>query len=201
MFFETYLSLKLLGERCKKNPRKVTASEFTSMIRRQFPAADFSFVTERSTLADPDMVVVSGTYDSDSDDEMLPAIEIILHYRPDQKFYYTHLFDWDHLAFDLAECAYHEMIHRDQYRDGIELAEYRSTTDNFLLVEDQEYLGWEGEIEAYGFSIAAEAAIRGLEFDQCTMTKVYKETFDNDPKVLLKLEQQFIKYLERLGAA
>jgi hypothetical protein len=78
---------------------------------------------------------------------------------------------------------------------------YRSKTDNLLLVEEQEYLGNEYEIEAYGFSIAAESSIKGLPFEECTMTKVYKETFDNDPTVIVKLRKQFVKYLERLGAS
>ena len=200
MFYETYLNLLLLGERYKKNPRRVTASEFTAIIRRQFPAADFSFVTQRTTVADPDMIVVSGIYDSDNDDDALPAIELSLCYHPDQKYFFTDLIDWPQLAFDLAECAFHEIIHRDQYRDGIELAPYYSKTDNPFLVDDQEYLGNEYELQEYGFSIAAESVVRGVPFEECAMYKVYKETFDNDPGVIVKLREQFIKYSEQLGA-
>ena len=73
--------------------------------------------------------------------------------------------------------------------------------------EEQEYLGTKEEIEAYGFSIAAElSAMHGAfsidspELEDIVMWRVYSSTFDTDQSVVLKLRQQISKYLCRLEA-
>ena len=82
MFFSTYNRLLRVGEYYTTNARAVTAGEVTRIIRRQFPATDFLFITDRNSGADPDMVIVSGTYDSDHDAMGLPSVEITLSYHP-----------------------------------------------------------------------------------------------------------------------
>lgn len=196
MFFETFTRLVALGDHYQG--RQYSASEITRIIRRQFPATDFSFKTHRDTAVHPDMIVVAGIYDCFNDSQDLPSIEITLCYHPEQKVFFTDLIDWETLAFDLAECVCHELIHRQQYRTKQRFAPYISTIEDPHLRAEQEYLGDGAEIDAYGFSIAAESIVRGCIFQECVMYGVYQTTFDNDKKVVVQLEQEIQKYINQL---
>jgi len=196
MFFETFTRLTALGDHYKG--RQFTASELTRIIRRQFPATDFSFRTQRDSAVDPDMIVVAGIYDCFNDSQDLPSIEITLCYHPDQKLYFTDIVDWESLAFDLAECICHELIHRQQYRSRQYFSPYISEVQDPHLRAEQEYLGDGAEIDAYGFSIAAESIVRGCIYQECVMYGVYQTTFDNDKNVIVQLEKEIQKYLNQL---
>jgi hypothetical protein len=192
LFSVTYQKLLTLGERVKG--RNYTASNFTRLIRRQFPATDFSFRTQRDYAVDPDSVIVAGYYDPWDDSEMLPCISVTLCYHPEQDLYFIDLLNWQQFSFDLAECIGHELVHQDQTRNGRKPKLKPYVSDN----ADRAYLGSEDEIEAYGFSIAAECSVFGKTPDQTPMWQAYHETFDNDAQVLLKLKQQVHQYLTRM---
>lgn len=192
MFFENYKRLLQLGEYYKTSNRSVSACDMTKIIRRQFPAADYSFRTHRDPAVDPDMIVVSGFYDCYNDAQNLPHTEITLCYYPEQTLYFPKLLDWSRLSFDIAECIGHEAVHRRQWRRKEPLVPYAS--DN----REQEYLGDEAEIDAYGFSIAAEIAVYRCHYTECAMYRVYVEVFDKDHSVVLKLQNKISKYLIQL---
>ena len=198
LFLATHQKLLALGERVKG--RSYIASDFTRLIRRQFPATDFSFCTQRDYAVDPDSVVVAGFYDPWDDSEMLPCITVTLCYHPEQDLYFVDLLNWRQLSFDIAECIGHELVHRDQTRNGRKpsLKAYVSKDTNEARRSDQQYLGSEDEIEAYGFSIAAECAIFGKTPNQTPMWQAYEMAFDNDSKILLKLKQQVELYLKKM---
>ena len=190
MFFETYR--RLLELEARYSTRVFSASEFTKLIRRQFPAADFSFRTHRDYAVDPNMVIIAGIYDCYNDAQSLPHTEITLCYHPEQETYSGHLFNWQQISFDIAECIGHETVHRQQYKNKAKLKSYKSANS------EQEYLGDESEIEAYGFSIAAESVVYKRPYSECTMFTVYKNTFDKDHSVIVKLQKQIVKYLQQL---
>jgi hypothetical protein len=196
MFYQTLGRICKLAE--KYQTREFTASEFTKVIRRQFPAADFLFRTHRDYAVDPNMIVVSGIYDSHNDDNELPYIEISLCYHPEQQVYHGDQLKWNQISFDIAECICHELVHRDQYRKKIKFKNYKSKHTDIKTRADQEYLGDGAEIDAYGFSIVAESIVFGKPVDECSMYKIYQTTFDNDQSVLLKLEKHINKYLKQL---
>lgn len=198
MFFESHSRLLLLGDYYRRNTRRVTACDITRIIRRQFPAADYSFKTGRDTAVDPDMIVVSGLYDSFDDSENLPHTEIFLNYHPDQEYYFLHLIDWTQLSFDIAECIGHELVHRQQYQRRSPGRRYHSCVDDTTKRDDQNYFGDTSEIEAYGFSIAAESMVHSKPYENCSMYKVYQKTFDTDPGILVKLEKEILKYIKQL---
>jgi hypothetical protein len=187
MFIETHQKLLALAERYSN--RVFRPSELTRLIRRQFPSADFIFYTSRDYAVDPDMILVSGLYDCEAEMQLQPPIEITLSYHPEQTEY-TNI-NWAQLAFDVSECIGHEQIHQQQYCNLAELTEYAGT-------EEQEYLGHGCEIEAYGFSIAAESFVYRKHHTECAMYQVYCNTFDTDRSVLLQLEKQIIKYIKEL---
>jgi len=196
MFFETYTRILNIGDHYKG--RQYTASEITRIIRRQFPATDFLFRTQRDTAVSPDMIVVAGLYDPYNDSQDLPSIEITLCYHPDQKVFFTDLLDWQQFAFDLSECVCHELIHRQQHRSRQTFPAYESKVADPHQMAEQEYLGDGAELDAYGFSIAAESIVRGCNYRECVMYHVYQTTFDNDPKIVVKLEKEIEKYLNLL---
>lgn len=198
MFFQIHKRLLKLGEYYKTSNRAVSACDMTKIIRRQFPAADFSFKTHRDSAVDPDMIVVAGFYDCYNDTQHLPHTEITLCYYPDQVLYFPKLLDWSRLSFDIAECIGHEAVHRRQFRRKEPLVPYRSRETDLLKKREQEYLGDEAEIDAYGFSIAAEIITFGCHYTECKMYQVYCEVFDKDHLVVLKLQNKISKYLIQL---
>jgi hypothetical protein len=198
LFIATYDKLLALGERVKG--RHYSASEFTRLIRRQFPATDFVFKTYRDYAVDPDTVIVAGLYDVWDDQQYLPSITVTLCYHPEQDCYFVDLLNWQQFSFDLAECIGHELVHRDQQKNGRKplLKPYKSKHTVPAVQQEQQYLGDESEIEAYGFSIAAECMIFKKTIQECAMHQAYVEMFDNDTAIVLKLEQQVERYLKRM---
>lgn len=192
MFVVAYRLMQTLGERIKG--RNYSASELTKIIRRQFPATDFVFKTARDYAVDPDMAVVAGLYDCYDDSQMLPSMTITMCYHPEQETFFVDLLNWQQLSFDIAECVGHELVHRDQWRNKRKpvLKPYDSND------EEKAYLGSEDEIEAYGFSIAAESVIFNKPKEECVMYNVYRETFDTDLSVVLKLQHQITAYTNKL---
>lgn len=198
LFLATHDKLLALGERV--TGRSYTAADFTRLIRRQFPATDFSFKTQRDYAVDPDSVIVAGYYDPWEDKEMLPCITITLCYHPLQENYFIDLLNWKQFSFDLAECIGHELVHQDQQRRGRRpaLKSYISNHPDESRRVDQQYLGAEEEIEAYGFSIAVECAVLEKQIYETPMWQAYEEAFDRDPVILLKLQKQVNHYLTRM---
>ena len=194
---------RIMDLRFRVAGRSYTPAKFTDLIRRQFNAAAFIVKTDRDLAVDPDQVIVAGLYDCHDDSEMLPSITLTLCYHPAQNTYFVDLINWGQFAFDLAECMGHEMVHMNQYKfpRAPALKEYKSPTGEETTL-DQEYLGDESEIEAYGFSIAAEMCIFKKSIQDCVMYGVYQETFASDTRIVLQLEQQvehYYKSLERLN--
>lgn len=198
MFFEIYDRVAKVPEKYSGPDKKFTPSEFTTIIRRQFAGADFVFKTIKDDAVDPDMIVIAGSYDPMEDSIGEPSIEICLCYCPGQKYYFIDLIDWEKLCFDIAECICHEGIHQLQYRKQRSQREFIMKLDDVNVHHDPDYLSNDLEIEAYGFSIAAESVMYAQHFTECMMYKIYEKTFDKQPMVMAKLEQQILKYLKFL---
>jgi len=185
MFFETYYRLLDVGDYYQAKNCNLAASEITQIIRRQFSATDYSFSTLRSSEVSKDTICVSGFYDNGE-------IELVLYYNPQQRIFKSKNIDWQRLVFDVAEVLTHELIHDYQDRTKQKFKKYKS--DQF----DQSYLGDESEIDAYAFSICAESLVYNRHYKKCSMYQVYRKTFDKDRSVIVKLEKEILKYLNRL---
>lgn len=198
MFYEIYDRVERVAEKYGGPGKKFTPSEFTNLIRRQFTGADFVFKTIKDPGVDPDMIVVAGSYDPMEDSLGEPSIEICLCYCPGQKYYFIDLIDWDRLCFDIAECMCHEGIHQIQYRKQRNQREFTIKLEDLDVHHDPDYLSNDLELEAYGFSIAAESVTFGQHYTHCSMYKVYEKTFDDHPMIMAKLDQHILKYLKYL---
>lgn len=187
----------------------IAPSELSALFRNAVKNPIIRIFTKRTQLVLNNQVCVGGLYDAEEDRLGNPCVEVYLLYNPDQQHVTLTKAQWQRLCFDIAECIGHELVHRAQAkRRKYKLArDYRSKDHCNLKREEQEYLGSPDEIEAYGFSIAAElAAMHGSfnidspHMDNIVMWKVYQSTFDTDQSVVLKLQHQISKYLCRLEA-
>ena len=185
----------------------IAPSELTGVFRRSITHPFVKITTKRSKLVTPNRIYVGGTYDPEEDRNGDPCIEVFLIYNEHDQHLTLEQKPWQRLCFEIAECIGHEFVHRTQARRRKfkDCRNYRSRDEHVLKKEEQEYLGTKDEIEAYGFSIAAELSAMYGSFDiesphleNIVMWKVYNSTFDNDQTVLLKLRQQIVKYLHRL---
>jgi hypothetical protein len=187
----------------------ITPSETTAHLRFAVNISGVRLITKRSLQVDPDQVIVHGYYDYDNDMCGEDHIFVSLAYNWNQLHICLDKLPWQRLCFDVAECVGHELVHRTQARrrDFKSGRQYKSQDLDTVLRKEQEYLGAADEIEAYGFSIAAEMAAMHGVFDadhlvkqDLDMYRVYSGTFIHDQSVILKLEKQISKYLRRLEA-
>lgn len=195
--------------RVPKHQGPIAPSELTALFRSAVNNPLVRLTTKRSQLVEFHQVCVGGIYDSDEDQAGNSCVEVYLMYHPDQQHLVLAEPQWQRLCFDVAECIGHELVHRAQAKRR----KYKITRDYVsrdhcnLKREEQQYLGSADEIEAYGFSIAAELcamhgsfSIDSPDLDSIVMWKVYQSTFDTDESVVLKLKRQISKYLCRLEA-
>lgn len=160
--------------------------EITRHIRRAVADPGIIIKTTRSPAVLKNQILISGVYDHEDD-----SIEISVNYCPQQQSVDLGLIDWNRLAFDIAECIGHEQVHRKLRKK--KSRPYNSEDD------EQAYLGNSEEIQAYGFSIAADLAVHYNGDIACLpladMYHVYASTFVNDQSVMLELEHNTRKYL------
>jgi hypothetical protein len=196
------LRQKLLDIKDKHGHADLAPSQLTRYIRRAVGDKAIKIQTQRSTGIDPNDIIVSGAYDSEDDKDNEPCIELNIGYSRHQDTLCLNDCNWDRYSFDIAECIGHEYVHREQYRKK---RANRHTYTPHPLSEDhdeQEYLGNNDEVEAYGYTIAAELAVfhngvLGMR-EEVFMYQQYTKTFAHDQSVVLKLNDYIVKYLSRL---
>lgn len=183
----------------------IPTTELTDIIRKGIKLPQVRLYTRRSPGVDYDTVSIGGIYDQHLDQEGEPCVELSIIYHPDQQHIDTTKLDWRRVCLDVAECVGHEFVHRDQHKRKKKVRKYKSRDTDSTKREEQEYLGSSEEIEAYGFTIAAELAelhqcfeLNESKLNEVLMYRVYSSTFDTDQSVVLKLHKQISKYLRRL---
>ncbi len=184
----------------------MSPAEIAALFRKGIGNSHVRVRTCRTNIADTDQILVGGLYDEYDDREGLPCIEIDLYFNQDVQHIDTSSLDWYRLCFDVAEALGHELVHRDQaHRSRKTRRRYIGHGPRHLINEEQQYLGDPDEVEAYGYSIAAEMlAIHGTmdiddpDVQSIVMYSTYQHAFSHDQSVLLKLRKQILKYLHRL---
>lgn len=156
--------------------------------------------TSRDHAVDLDNILISGFYEQELDSKQSPVIVIMLNFHPDQIWIDLSRLDWHKLAFDIAECLGHEQVHHKN-RNHRHRAYHSRCRDQYRK-DEQEYLGNSDEINAYGFSIAADILVHLQgRYDQrgnADMYKIYKKVFANDIKIMQQLDQRVQQHLARL---
>jgi hypothetical protein len=199
------LMQKLLSVQPHQRP-VMSPAELTALIRTTINNSSVRMRTQRTEILDTDQVIVGGLYDEEDDREDLPCIEISLYYNHEVQHIDTSRLDWCRLCFDIVETLGHELVHQNQAsRPKKKHQRYISCDLGQKNRAEQEYLGQADEIEAYGFSIAAEMTvllgtndIDSPEAQSIAMYAAYQQAFHHDDSVLIKLRKQISKYVHRL---
>jgi len=190
--------------------REVYPANLTKTLRKFIGTCDIKLKTRRDPKVDLDQVVVGGCYDPEEDQANFASITLYVIYSPNQKVILFKNLDWPQLCAELIECVGHEKIHQSQYRKrkfdiGSNIFISMSTDKDKRL--DQEYLGSPDEIEAYGFSIAAEVhlkynpkALSKNYILESAIYRIYRNSFGAEHIVVNKLLKYADKYFKQLSS-
>jgi hypothetical protein len=196
---------RLLALESRYGDSRLAPSEITDLVRKCIKDAHVKVSTRRHSKADPGQVIPGGSYDSDDDSEQMSCIHLDLIYHPDQQHLEIKYSNWDRVCFEICEVIGHEYVHRDQHRRKFRNEHYPCTLEPGHPDRAQQiYHGEACEIEAYGYSIAAEVLVYyNGEEEAAHLTETYQlyaRLFETDQSVILKLDQYISKYLNKLKA-
>jgi hypothetical protein len=197
---------QLLALESKYGDSRLAPSEITDLVRKCIKDSNVRVTTKRNGKVDLGYIVPSGAYDSEDDADHEPCVHLDLVYHPDQQHLQLKQVGWDRVSFEICEVIGHEYVHRDQHRKRIRSTSYAGTlAEDAHQRQEQQYYGESNEIEAYGYSIAAELACfynsDATAAPQTHTYQLYSRLFAHDQSVIMKLEQYISKYLNKLEAA
>jgi hypothetical protein len=103
-------------------------------------------------------IYMGGMYYSDYDRKHKTAIELNLHYHPDDTTIKITEYRWKRMSLRFADIMLHEMIHMRQFRSRNfkMIPGYQSTAELSKDRKQQEYFGDRDEMGAFAYNIACE---------------------------------------------
>lgn len=207
-FLIDYL-LQIENKIVKKN---LTVDQFhkiiTTHLKKLLP---LKFKKIYNPIVKSNTIHIGGKYYYWLDEQHKKSIQIEFQYSTNNnyinfssnKFYYN--------CYLITNVILHELIHMKQFRSRrFKLTKgYRSKSKNFILKDQQEYLGHADEIDAWAFGIACELNDIFGDYEKIInfISKIkystkksytldlYLKTFKNDPSVIEKLKRKIIKYI------
>jgi len=187
----------------------LTVSEFTKILRNFVGSEEVKVVASRSANVDLNQVIVNGNYDPLADQLGERSITLTVSYNPDQKTVRFRDVDWPQVCIDVLECAGHELVLQQLYRmRDFDVAPTMLVSKNVNGKSNtlREFLGHPDEIEANGYSIAAEVylkwAPRALNSKVVALNPIFKaycSTFGVNHAVVRKLITYSSKYFDFLN--
>ncbi len=186
---------------------RMAVTELTKKMRKVVGTDEIRLFTKRDSKVDKNDIVIGGLYDPFEDQAGLPSVSIYVTYSPKQKTIRFQDIDWPSISLCVVECIGHELVHQEQYRArDFDLGPtfFVSAKEDKALRENQEYLGSTDEIEAYGYSIAAEIFLKecpekisGKNVVKTALYKSYVEAFGANHIVVRHLLENVLKYYKR----
>lgn len=198
MFFLALERIKSIPLRHKG--KTFTPEQLTHLIRMQFCDSRLRFTTERSNNVAMKNFWINGEYRPYEDSQDEPCVFITLTFSTLEDASSVHKWDWENLSFHIADVVTHEYLHQYYcrlrgYRHG---RGYRTTTNRNYNETMQDYLGCEDEILAHAFNVASEMVVYKKKMTSTAVWKIYRKYFRQDRKVMLQLQKQVTKYINRL---
>jgi hypothetical protein len=197
MFFPALERIKSLATR--HSGRTFTPEQFTHLIRMQFRDSQLRF----NCIRDPEITKktfwITAEYRPHEDSQDEPCVYVTLRFGTRcRKISFTD-YDWDLMSFHLADTITHEYLHqyycrKRGYRHG---RGYRDKHNLQYQDSMKDYLGCEDEILAYAFNIASEMLVYKKHMLLTKVYRMYRRNFRQDRKVMLQLEKQVAKYINR----
>lgn len=196
---------RLLALESRYSDSRFAPSEVTALVRSCIRDKNVRVNTKRSNRVDLEQVVPGGAYDSGDDTDGVACIHLDLHYHPDQQHLFLKDVYWDRVSFEICEVIGHEYVHRDQSRRRVRNNAYSGIlSEDTATKQEQQYYGESHEVEAYGYSIAAELICYYNGNRDCAVLtqnyQLYNRLFAADQSVIIKLDQFISKYLDKLKA-
>lgn len=197
MFFETLERIRSLADRY---PGKTfTPKQFTHLLRMQFRDPRLRFTCGQDDIVVKKNFHIQGLYNPGDDEDGKPCITISLMFSPRCRRVSIKDYKWDEISFHIADTVTHEYLHQYYCRQrGFQFGRgYR--TAKLLRYSDtmKDYLGCEDEILAYAFNIASEMIVYKKHMVLTKVYRMYRRYFRQDRKVMLQLEKQVGKYINR----
>lgn len=198
MFFKALERLQSIAVR--HSGKKYTPEGLTHLIRMQFRDPKLVFNTERDSRVEKGNFWIKGEYRPHEDSQDDPCIYITLTYPSRERITYIDNTDWESMGFHIADVLTHEYIHqyycrRRGYKHG---RGYRAKTTLRYSESMQDYLGCEDEILAHAFNVASEMIVYNQVMTKTKVYRTYRKYFRQDRKVMLQLQKQVHKYINRL---
>jgi len=198
MFFPALERIKSLATR--HSSRTFTPEQFTHLIRMQFRDRQLRFVCQRNQELTRKDFWIAGEYRPHEDSQDEACIFITLTFSPRCRKISFNDYDWSAMSFHLADIVTHEYLHqyycrRRGYRHG---PGYRSRTNHRYNETMRDYLGCEDEILAHAFNVASEMVVYNRAMTKTNVYRIYRKYFRQDRKVMLQLQKQVTKYINRL---
>ena len=198
MFFPALERIKSLAVR--HSGRTFTPEQFTHLIRMQFRDSQLRFTCQRDPELTRKNFHILGEYRPHEDSQGDPCVYITLKFSSRCRRVGFNNYDWDTMSFHLADVMTHEYVH--QYycrRRGFKHGPgYRDKLNSRYDETMQDYLGCEDEIQAHAFNVASEMIVYNRHMVLTKVYRMYRRYFRRDRKVMLQLEKQVNKYINRL---
>jgi hypothetical protein len=198
MFFQALERLQSIAVR--HSGKKYTPEGLTHLIRMQFRDSKLVFNTERDSRVERGNFWIKGEYRPHEDSQDEPCIYITLTYPQRDRITHIDQVDWESMGFHVADVVTHEYIHQYYCRQrGYKHGRgYRAKTTLRYSDSMQDYLGCEDEILAHAFNVASEMIVYKRKMEKTATYRLYRKHFRHDRKVILQLQKQVHKYINRL---
>jgi hypothetical protein len=198
MFFPALERIKSMASRHRG--RTFTPEQLTHLIRMQFRDPQLRFACVRDADVVKKNFLINGEYRPYEDSQNEPCVYITLTFSTRCRKISFENYNWDEMSFHLADVLTHEYIHqyycrRRGYRHG---RGYRSKLNSHYNETMQDYLGCEDEIQGHAFNVASEMVVYKRHMVLTKVYRMYRRYFKKDRKVMLQLEKQVNKYINRL---
>jgi len=198
MFFKALERIRSIATRHRG--KVYTPEGLTHLIRMQFRDPKLQFHTERNKQVARGQFWIKGEYQPLADEWDEPCIHITLVYPARGSQSYIDRTDWNEMGFHIADIVTHEYLHqyycrRRNYQHG---RGYRDNCNLKYIETMQDYLGCEDEILAHGFNVASEMVVYNRPLEKTKTYRLYRKHFRQDPKVVLQLKRQAVKYIKQL---
>lgn len=194
----------------------LTIEEFHKVVVNHLKKlAPLRFKKRYNDRVEPNLVYVGGCYWSFDDQEGLKPIEVIFEYQSYDTYIKLTPKKFIDLCYLISDVLLHEIIHMRQYRRrNFQCSSfYESNVSKSELRREQNYLGDNGELDAYGFNIASELLRRfngnkkevieyltkdlRKEKGRSNSWKMYMKTFEfnHNHTIIKRLKRRVIRYL------
>ncbi len=188
-----------------------TPAKITKLFRELVNNDDIVFKTSRNPLIELGDVVVTGEYDCLDDMENYSSITIYVGFNPKETLLHVGApgaFNLKKLAINVVECLGHEQVKQTRHRSrnfDVNPVIFISGAQQDDDWQEQQFIGQEDEVEAFGYSIACEMFLKyranvltSQHLFKTLMYRVYSTQFGENHPIVNQLVSYTLSYYSKL---